>query len=151
MSKKPPDQMTLIFLRCTGQVLAAATRAAVPAIAVPTGSEKDEEKVKNEVAALKVLVGEQLLVRRLPVAFAPLPEFLRTGIAFPTADLRALTTELKRPVISNSRLYFVDVENKVQLGADPSSITLSATTTTITVALPAPVADDTDVLIQSYK
>jgi hypothetical protein len=98
------------------------------------------------------LVGEQLLVRRLPTTIAPLPDFIRDGIAFPVADLRVLTTELQLPVLSNSRLYFIDADNKVQLGADPALITVTPTTTAkVDVGLTTPVVDDTELLILVYE
>jgi len=148
------DKMTLLFLRQTNQVLAALTRVAVPESAVPKGNESEDQKNEIEVAELKILVGDNLFVRDLPVKLpaqiTKVPQFIKTGRSFPSADLGVLTLDLDAAVLMDSRKYVINSDNKPQLSFDPSGITFSADTASITIELPAAVTVDTGVWVQVY-
>jgi hypothetical protein len=163
MSDKPPDQMTLVYLLRARQVLAVATRTAVPASAVSTGTESKEQTEKNAAAELKTLVGDQLLVRNLPVTLvkdnpAPPPVFVAIaepvfvpdGISYQTADLGVATITSKPEVLLNPRSYFIDAKNTAQLTFAPTNLKFSATRSNFIVTLPAPVVKDTGVWVQVY-
>jgi hypothetical protein len=164
MSQKPPDKMSLVFLKRTRQVMAGATRTAVPTIAVPTGSETDDEKKKNAADELKVLVGPDLVVRDLPIksftvgpspgfaitSVSTVPDFIKSGVLVVPSELEIVTTDFKQNIFRDSRLYFIDSDAKPVLSSDPASLTFKATLTDLRITLTAAVAADTTVSILIY-
>ena len=166
MSNKPPDQMTLIYLRQTRQVLAVATRTAVPVEAADTDTEALDQQTKvtpeqknNSATELKTLVGTDLLVRNLPVTVVnpspppPIlaaPQFLSDGLSFPVSDLGVITTELDLLVTLKSQSYFIDEKKKTQLALAPAAIAFVASATEIKISLATAVASDTGIWIQIY-
>lgn len=149
------EKMTLLFLKLTNQILAAITRVALPEGSVPKGNETEDQKKQNEAAELKVLVGEQLVVRDLPVKLvSPLiaiPQFIKTGISFHSTDLGVMTTDLDAAVLLDSREYFINSDQKPQLGFDPGTVGFHVTATEIKITLPSAVNADTGVWVQVNK
>ena|ERR1700694_737580 len=167
MSQKPPEQMTLLYLKKSSQVLSALTRLAVPEIAVPTGNQSPAQQSKNELAELSVLVGKELLVRDLSVTSleilpppppqppfpapspAPsIPHFVEDGVSFAATDLGVVTTDLVSAVLLKPGQYFIGPDGKPQLGADPTGILLRPTQTALTIELPLPVTANTGIWVQ---
>ena len=147
MSEKPPDKMTFVYLKNTRQVLAAATRQAVPATAVKTGSETDEQLAANAANELKVLVGDELLVRNLLFNILPVntafnnPDFIPAGISLPASELAVITLDLKPLEFKDSRKYFIDDDNKPKVSADPTfTFTPGATEVSVKLQHPTPIA-----------
>jgi hypothetical protein len=109
-------------------------------------------KKENEAAELKVLAGENLIVRDLPVKLESdsisIPQFT---VLFPSTGLGVLTIELDAAVLINSREYFINSDKRPQLGFDPGSITFAVTMTSITISLPTAVTADIGVWVQVYK
>jgi len=149
MSQKPPDQMTLLVLKSTNQVLAAVTRAAVPANAITKGDETDEQKAKNQTAELDVLVGTRLTVRDLSVK-STIPTLIKEGISFSANDLAAVTLDLDPKVLITPSLYSLDSKTKPQQGLDPAALVFTATVTSITLKLPNGAVEDTGFWIEIY-
>jgi len=150
MSQKPPDQMTLLVLKSTNQVLAALTRAAVPDSAKTKGDETDEQKAKNQTAELDVLVGVRLTVRDLRVT-STIPTLIEEGISFSANDLAAVTVDLDPKVLIGPSLYSLDSKTKPQLGLDPSTLIFTASVTSITLELPNAATEDTGFWIEIYE
>jgi len=150
MSQKPPDQMTLLVLKSTNQVLAALTRAGVPDSAKTKGDETDEQKAKNQTAELDVLVGVRLTVRDLRVT-STIPTLIEEGISFSANDLAAVTVDLDPKVLIGPSLYSLDSKTKPQLGLDPSTLIFTASVTSITLELPNAATEDTGFWIEIYE
>jgi hypothetical protein len=166
MSQKSPDQMTLLVLKQTNQVLSAVTRAALPDNAKQKGDETDEQKVKNQAAELDVLVGPRLTVRDLlvksflfaapPPDIAPaptvlaIPTLIKDGIAFSPNDLAGITMDLEPRVLITPSLYSLDSKIKPQQGLDPAALVFNATVTNIKLELPSAAAEDTGFRIEIY-
>ena len=154
MNKK----MTLLFLKKTNQVLASIVRISVPDTALSKDKEQSE---KNEAAELEVLAGDKLLVRDLPAKLGSgataIPDFITTGVFYPSAELGALTTDFDPTVLIDARKFFINSDKKPQLGLDvPTSppiaaFTFTATAATITLDLINPVTADTGVWVQIHE
>jgi len=156
MSEKPPDKMTFVYLKNTRQVLAAATRQAVPTTAVKTGSETDEQLAANAANELKVLVGDELLVRNLLFKLFPLnppssqPNLIPAGIRLPASELAVITLDLKPPEFKDSRKYFIDDDKKPKLSADPD-FDFNAGATEVSVKLQAPTPQALNVTVWIFR
>jgi hypothetical protein len=152
---KPPDQMTFVYLQRTGQVLAAATRQAVPKTAVPTGSETKEELAANAANELKSLVGTELFVRDMAAKFllpAPAgPAVITSGISFPATELAVITLDFKPVLFKEARKFIIDEEKKPQLSLDPTLLVFTATATDVSVDLNAAVTKDTNVTVWVFR
>ena len=157
MSQKPPDKMTFVFLQRTGQVLAAATRQAVPKTAILTGSETKEELAAITANELKALVGAELLVHDLQAESFPgsppsvTPSAIESGIALPATELSVITLDFKAGLFKDSRKFVIDEEKKPQLSLDPVSLDFTATSTEVSVSLAAPATKDTNVSVWVFR
>ena len=160
MSDKPPDKVTLIVLKRTHQVVAVATRQAVPETALAV-SEKPGELAVNAAEELKVLVGSSLVVRDLigPTSGSPLgvPDLISSGVTFPASELDVITVDLNPNVfkIKNARSFVIGDDKKLTPGVDPTSsstsVALHAIANRITVTLSEPPAQDTPVTVWIYR
>lgn len=154
------EKVTLVVLKRTRQVMAVATRQAVPATALAVGKE-DNQLAENAAEELKVLVGTQLVVRDLvgPVSGSPaaVPDVITSGITFSTSDLDVITVDLNPNVfkLKDARDFVVDADKKLAPGLDPTAnateITLHATLRRITLTLSAIPAKDTPVTVWIYR
>jgi len=156
MSEKPPEKMTFVYLKNTRQVLAAATREAVPSTAVKTGSETEEQLAANAANELKVLVGDELLVRNLLFKILPLntvlnkPDLIPAGIRLPATELAVITLDLKPSEFKDSRKYFIDDDNKPKVSAEPT-FTITAGATEVSVLLSAKTPIPLNVTVWVYR
>jgi hypothetical protein len=155
MSEKPTDKVTFVVLKSTRQIMAVATRQALPATAVPTGSEDEKQLAANAADELKVLVGDNLVVRDLfdPIGGSPLTDQLAT-IVLPASQLEVVTVDFKPTEfkIKDARGLVIGTEKKPKPveGQDPQSITLNATATRVRVGLLDLPAQDTEVTVWVY-
>ena len=156
MSEEPRDKMSLIYLTRTGQILAAATRGAVPAGAVPTGSETDEQLAANAAKELKILVGDEIVVRDLPVHSLPtslptVPELITAGFSLPSTELNVITLDLDLSLFRDARNFVIeDKKPPPQPSLDPTRINVDANATSVKVTLPAKPATKTAVSVWVY-
>jgi hypothetical protein len=155
MSEKPTDKVTFVVLKSTRQIMAVATRQALPATAVPTGSEDEKQLAANTADELKILVGDNLVVRDLfgPIGGSPLTDQLAT-IVLPASDLEVVTVDFKPAEfnIKDARGLVIGAEQKPKPteGQDPKSVTLDATATRIRVGVLDAPAQDTEVTVWTY-
>lgn len=150
----PVNKMTFVFLKRTRQILATATRLALPPNAIPTGSETKEQLAANSAAELKRLVGGELRVRNLPVQ--PLTngaaafDLVKSGFSFPATELDVITDDFKPTSFADPRMYFINEENVMRAGADPSVLTVTVTATKISIEVAA-ITHDTNVVVWVFR
>jgi hypothetical protein len=146
------EKMTLLFLKQTGHVLASLTRVAVPAIALQTGKETEQQKKDNEAFELRALAGEQLIVRSyLADSATPLKVVVETAFPISSPDLRVFTFDLNPEVLLDPRAHIVNTAQEIEPArSDVTSLIFTPTSSTINVKLPPDVSTPTQVRVQTH-
>lgn len=153
----PANKMTFVFLKRTGQILATATRLALPPNAILTGSETTDQRAAISAAELKRLVGDELPVRDMPLvsltAGASSFDVVASGIRFPANELDVVTGDFKPTSVADPRQYYIDKENLTKLGTepDPTSFIVTVTGTKITIVFTSIPDDSSNVLVWVFR